>query len=703
MGEAPLPQRARSYWKTRFSAFHEELEKLLEAERAQLPPWLVVGFGSGIAAWFALDLRQQWAAFLFLGAGMAVAGFVLIHGRAGRALGWFALAATLGCALVWGRSAWVAQPRLERPVVTEVAGRVEAVDYLAAKDSVRLTVHPTDPALPPKVRISVDEDDFPAGVAAGAEVRVRARLAPPPPMALPGTYDFARDAWFRGLGAVGKTLGPVSVTRPAVPKGLERVRTNLRTHIASRLPAASAGIAIALATGDQNAVDADDTDAMRRSGLTHLLSVSGLHIAAVVAFAMFLTLKLLALSERLALRFNLVLVAAAVAAIAGIGYTLLTGAQVPTVRSCVAALLILAGIALGRDAISIRLIAVGALVVLLFKPEALAGASFQMSFAAVTAIVALHSTAWSRTCFQRRDEGVPARLLRALAGMIATGLVVELALVPLALFHFHRSGLYGVGANIVAIPLTTFVIMPLEAGALLLDAAGWGKPLWLLCGAAIDGLLGLAHAVASAKGAVALIPSMPTWSFALMAIGGVWLCLWSTPLRLWGFVPALIGAAGAVTAPSPDLLVTGDGKHLAIVRDGTPFLLRDRAGDFVRQLLAEASGFDGDPAALGVRPFSACSRDACVAIVQRNGRDWRILATRSNYRIDWQSFTRACAEADVIVSDRRLPRGCVPRWLKLDRSALARMGGVSIVFGDKPRVETVADHVGAHPWAEFER
>jgi len=703
MGEAPLPQRARSYWKTRFSAFHEELEKLLEAERAQLPPWLVVGFGTGIAAWFALDVAQQWAAFLFLGTGLAVAGFVLISGRAGRALGWFALAATLGCALVWARSAWVAQPRLERPVVTEVAGRVEAVDYLAAKASVRLTVHPTDAALPPKVRISVDEKDLPAGIAAGAEVRVRARLAPPPPMALPGTYDFARDAWFRGLGAVGKTLGPVTVTRPAVPKGLERVRTNLRTHIASRLAAAPAGIAIALATGDQNAVDADDADAMRRSGLTHLLSVSGLHIAAVVAFAMFLTLKLLALSERLALRFNLVLAAAAVAAIAGIGYTLLTGAQVPTVRSCVAALLILAGIALGRDAISIRLIAVGALVVLLFKPEALAGASFQMSFAAVTAIVALHSTAWSRKWFQRREEGMPVRLLRALAGMIATGLVVELALVPLALFHFHRSGLYGVGANIVAIPLTTFVIMPLEAGALLLDAAGWGKPLWLLCGAAIDGLLGLAHAVASAKGAVALIPSMPAWAFGLIVVGGVWLCLWSTALRLWGFVPALIGAAGAVAAPSPDLLVTGDGKHLAIVRDGTPFLLRDRAGDFVRQLLAEASGFDGDPLALGIRPFSACSRDACVAVVHRDGRDWRILATRSNYLMDWQSFIRACADADVIVSDRRLPRGCVPRWLKLDRSALARLGGVSIVFGDRPRVDTVADHVGAHPWAESER
>jgi competence protein ComEC len=197
---------------------------------------------------------------------------------------------------------------------------------------------------------------------------------------------------------------------------------------------------------------------MRRSGLTHLLSVSGLHIAAVVAFAMLLTLRLLALSETLALRFNLVMVAAAVAAAAGIGYTLLTGMQVPTVRSCVAALLILAGIALGRDAISIRLIATGALVVLVFRPEALAGPSFQMSFAAVTSIVALHSTAWVRKHLQRRDEGLIGRTLRALFCIVVSGLAVEIALMPLALYHFHRSGLYGVGANIIAIPLTTFVI-----------------------------------------------------------------------------------------------------------------------------------------------------------------------------------------------------------------------------------------------------
>ncbi|MFL6830061.1 MAG: ComEC/Rec2 family competence protein, partial [Sphingomicrobium sp.] len=420
-----------------------------------------------------------------------------------------------------------------------------------------------------------------------------------------------------------------------------------------------------------------------------------------VAFAMLLSLKLLALSERLALRFNLVLVSAGFGAAAGIAYTLLTGAQVPTLRSCIAALLVLAGIALGREAVSMRLIACGALVVLVLWPESLAGASFQMSFAAVIAIVALHSTAWARRLFQRREEGIPARIGRALAGMVLTGLAVELALIPLALFHFHRAGLYGVGANIVAIPLTTFVIMPLEAGALLLDTIGAGRLLWAPAGLAIDGLLKLAHAVASAKGAVALLPSMPGWAFALMIGGGLWLCLWNSRIRVLGLAPAAFGAIAAVLSPVPDLLVTGDGRHLAVVgRSGTPFLLRDRAGDYVRDVLAEASGFDGDLGELGSRSYSACSRDACVAQLGKPGSVWRLLATRSATRIDWSTITRACAEADIAVSDRRLPRGCTPRWLKLDRAALARTGGIAIYLGQKPRIESVAERNGAHPWRQ---
>jgi competence protein ComEC len=339
------------------------------------------------------------------------------------------------------------------------------------------------------------------------------------------------------------------------------------------------------------------------------------------------------------------------------------------------------------------------LLVLLFRPEALAGASFQMSFAAVTAIVALHSTVWARRLLQRREEGLAGRVGRWLAGMVLTGLAVEVALIPLALFHFHRAGLYGVAANIVAIPLTTFVIMPLEAGALLLDALGVGAPLWAACGAATGALLALAHWVASSSGAVAMMPSMPAWAFAAMVAGGLWLCLWVTRLRLLGVVPLAAGMIGAGVSSTPDLLVSSDGRHLAVVRDGVPLLLRERAGDYLRNLFAEASGFDGHPGDIASTGDGSCSRDSCVARLREAGNEWRVLAIRSSTRIEWAALTQACAEADIVVAERRLPRGCKPRWLKLDRGGLARTGGVAVYLGSDPRVVTVASGIGAHPWA----
>jgi len=141
--------------------------------------------------------------------------------------------------------------------------------------------------------------------------------------------------------------------------------------------------------------------------------------------------------------------------------------------------------------------------------------------------------------------------------------------------------------------------------------------------------------------------------------------------------------------------------HLAVIEGGVPMILRERTGDYVRQLVAEASGFDGDPADLGSTRYSSCSHDACVASLRKGPVGWRLLATRSATLIDWTTFTRACAEADILVSDRRSPRGCTPRWLKLDSQMLRKTGGVAIYLGGSPRVETVADRVGAHPWAQF--
>jgi competence protein ComEC len=372
-------------------------------------------------------------------------------------------------------------------------------------------------------------------------------------------------------------------------------------------------------------------------------------------------------------------------------------------RSCIAAVLILLGMMLGRDAISLRLLAVAGLLILVVEPEAIVGPSFQMTFAAIGAIIALHSTRWARKTFQRHDEHIIRRILRAAVAIMVTGLAVELSVMPYALYHFHRAGPYGVVANIIAIPLTEMVIMPLEAFSIMLDGIGLGRPLWVMTGWGLSALLGLAHMIANST-RLAHIPDMPGWSFALLSAGLAWVGLWTTRVRLLGTLPIAVGALAAFSAPTPDLLVSGDGQHLAVVDGhGTPLLLRERAGDYTRRLFAEASAFDGDPGDLGSRPYSDCTRDACVALLPKGSAQWRLLATRSMMRIDWERIVRACGEADIAVSDRRLPRGCKPRWLKLDRSALARTGGLAIYLGPNPRVETVAERIGEHPWAQAVR
>ena len=697
--DAPLEPAQGSFLPASISAVFRSVEAFLEAERAQLPLWFAAVFGIGIAAWLWLPGPAAWSSVILIGLGLAASGLAIGQLRIGRSLLFGGLALAAGCALIWWRSSLVAVPRLERPEIATFEARVERLEARAAKDDVRLTLAVQTSGMPPLVRVSVPNKDVRSGLGDGALVRIRARLQPPPPMALPGSHDFARDLWFAGIGGVGRAIGPVEVLDPSPDKGLEQLRGRLGSHIRERLGERAGGIATALATGDQAGVDEEDAEAMRRSGLAHLLSVSGLHIAAAVGAAMFLTVKLLALSERLALRFNLVLVGAGVGAAAGLAYTLLTGMQVPTVRACIAALLVLGGMALGRDALSLRLVAVAALIVLLFRPEAVAGASFQMSFAAVTSIIALHHWAPVRNLLGPREEGLPSRFLRNLVGLLLTGLVVEIALIPFALYHFHRAGLYGVAANLIAIPLTTFVIMPLEAAALLLDSIGLGAPLWVLAGYSIDLMLKLARWVGTAQGAVAMLPSIARWSFASMVVGGMWLCLWASRVRRWGIALFAAGALGAASAPVPDLLVTGDGQHLALVRDdGVPVLLRGRSGDFVRDLMSESAAFDGDPLALEEQSFARCSRDACVADLDDGNRSWRVLAVRSRERIDWNSLANACADADIVVADRRLPRGCSPRWMKLDREALANTGGVAIYLGNHPRVTSVAGRIAEHPW-----
>ena len=694
MGSASL-QRGR--W-TRVGA---GIETFLDAERDQLALWLPVALGAGIAAWFALPGPSQWTAWLLVMAALAFGSWLLPSGgRMRRVVLVASLASLLGCGAIWARATWGAHAVMLRPAVATFSARIERVEVQTAKDRVRLTLAPVDaPTLPERVRVTVDDAAASAGLVAGDRVALRARLVGPMNASIPGGFDFSRVAWFQGLGASGKAIGPVTRLAPQTARQ-PGFRERLSAHIRTQLPGSAGGIASAFATGDRGGISPEDEDAMRASGLTHLLSVSGLHVTAVVGAAIFLSLRLLALSSFLALRLPLLLIAALIGAVAGVGYTLLTGAEVPTVRSCIAALLVLAGIALGREAFTLRLVATGAIVVLLLWPEALIGPSFQLSFAAITSIVALHGTPVMQRLSANAEAGLVARFGRAVVGLLVTGLVVEAALAPIALFHFHKSGLYGALANIVAIPLTTFVIMPLEALALLFDTAGLGAPFWWATGVGMDILLGLAGYVAAVPGAQAALASVPAVAFGLIIGGGLWLMLWQGRVRIVGALPVLVGVMWALTTPAPDLLITGDGMHMAVRSEsGTLSTLRPRAGYYVRSVLSERAGLIGEVGDLDGLPGASCSTDTCRVTLRRGDRTWRILATRSRYLVAYAEFRAECAAADIVVSDRRLPNWCAPRWFKADRALLEKTGGLAITLSSG-RVETVADTEGAHPWVE---
>ena len=622
--------------------------------------------------WFTLPSERAWIGWLAAMAALAMAAAVFpAGGRARRVLLLAGLAGALGLAGAWWRSASVAAPVLTRPVVAQFSARIVSVEQQVAKDRFRVVLTPEDaPELPPRLRVGIATGDAPAGMARGDLISLRARLVGPPHASIPGGYDFSRSAWFARLGATGKSMGKVVIVTKSDTGGAS-LRERLSSHVRARIEGSAGGIAAAFATGDRGGISAEDEEAMRASGLTHLLSVSGLHITAVVGAAMFLALRLLAASPLLALRLPLVAISAGIGALAGIGYTVLTGAEVPTIRACVAAVLIVIGIMLGRQAFTLRLVATGALVVLILWPESVVGPSFQLSFAAITSIVALHEWSPMQRLLAPRDEGWIVKVARGLLALLATGIVVEAALAPIALYHFHKQGLYGALANIVAIPLTTFITMPLEALALLFDAVGLGAPFWWLTGLSLEILLWIARTTAAWPGAVATLPSVPAGAFVLMILGGLWLMLWRGRVRIAGFAPFAIGAVWAIATRAPDLLITGDGMHLAVRRGDALAVLRPRAGDYVRSIMSERFGEIGELGDLDVLPGAVCSDDVCRVDLARVGRIWRIVATRSRYLLPFANFRAECGAADIVISDRRLPDWCRPRDVGENR----RVGG----------------------------
>ena len=691
----------------RLSSAGDAAEAFLARSGFDRGPWLAVAFAGGIGLWFLLPERWQWIGLL--AASGVVAALVLAgwRGQENRHRLTVAVLSVLammagGLSIVWARSEIVGAQAIDYARVMRLDARILQREERPAQGRVRLVLAARDAGSGRaiKVRVNVPTDQASPTLTEGAHVRLRARLMPPASPILPGAYDFARAAWFDGLAATGSLIGDVEVVETAGEgdRWLARVQRSLSAHVRGNMQGSPASIAAALASGDRGAIAEADEAAMRDSGLTHLLSISGLHVSAVIAAAYLLAIKCLALWPWFALRVRLPLVAAAIGALAGIGYTLLTGAEVPTVRSCVGALLVLTALAIGREPLSMRMVAVAAFVVLLLWPESLIGPSFQMSFAAVIAIVALHGSRWARDYLAPREESWSRTAGRRVTMLFLTGLLIEFALMPIVMFHFHRAGIYGAFANVLAIPLVTFVTMPLLALALVLDLVGAAAPAWWLAQQSLEALIGLARFVSGQPGSVKLMPQMGLGTLLLILAGLAWLALWQGRTRLWGLAPVVLGAMLVLVTPRPDVLITRDGRHVAIAgEDERLLVLRDGRSSYARDNLLELAGSEGDVLALDRFPGAQCSPDFCVITLARGGREWTVLMARSNDLVEERALAAACDQAHIVVADRFLPRSCQPLWLKADRAFLSAEGGVSLYLPGET-VRTVGQSQGDHGW-----
>jgi competence protein ComEC len=671
--------------------------------------WAPVAFGGGCAVYFGLKVEPPlWP--LLVGAVMAAAVW-----WAARARGW-PRAATLplmlltclafGLAAAKVRTERVAgpiAPALSEP--TTIEGWVLDVDS-PGQNGPRVVIAPVrirglEPgATPIRLRATVKGDPPPPGT----PVRLFAILNPPPAPASPGAYDFGRNAYFEGMGGTAFALSPTrSAVLPGAPWRLRltmkinSIRFALAQRIVDRLGPRTGGVAAAMVTGHEAWIERDDLDAMRDSGLAHILSISGLHMAVVGGFVFFLVWLGVAAWPGLALRVSGKKVAAVAGLIAVGTYLVISGSPPPAERSAITYSIAFIAILLDRQAITMHALAVAALIVLAVQPEAIVTPGFQMSFAATAALVALVeswpprvreiSAPWPILIVQRIGGWVTAAVMASLVAGLATG--------PFAMQHFNRTAVYGLLANLATSPVADFVMMPALALGALLEPVGLGAPFLWVAGKGIELMLAIGHWTAGLPGAVQTVASAPDFVLPIAFLGVLFICLWKGRLR-WLGLPFAAAVMLWPRAPTPDLWIGDGGTNAAFHSGREAVAVRPGVREFAADLWSRRRGLT-----LADRPDEGwvCGRYACAPEV----RDAAPVALWWGTKPPSDEVLSALCASAPVVSVRAvvavLPAGCADA-LVLDGVDYARGGAVELWrSGAGWKAVWTSDVRGDRPWS----
>ena len=688
--------------------FIKHFQTNLHQQRDRWVLWIPVGLAIGVGGYFSLQAEPLlWTGIVALG--FMAALLAPFYRNKAVVLLWLPFfLVSLGFTAAQWRTWSVAAPVLEYKTYTLVLrGRVAELDELPQgfrfvldrvqyESGKRLSQN----HMPSAVRITSKMNVPPPIV--GDVVQVKAVLLPLSPPVAPGAYDFQRKAFFDGLGATGYAVSKVEtiVHQDNSNFFFAALRHYIRTHIEAQIADKdSAAMTAGILIGESKAISAEAWDNIRLAGLAHLLSIAGLHTGAVTGWLFFLVRYLLASIPFVALRYPVKKISAAVSIIGAIFYLCLVNFFLPAERAVIMVCVVMMAIIMDRDPFSLRLLAFAATVILLLRPESLVGISFQMSFAAVSVLIAFYEGTrnWWERLYQ--DKRWFMKLALFVLGSMATTGAATLGTAPYSLFHFLRVPIVsGFIANLIAVPIVIVVTLPLGIISCFLMPFGLEAAPLKMVGISVAVILKIAETVAHWPYAAYHANSWPLSLLLLITCGGLWVCIWRGRLRWCGLLPIIAGVALIPLTPRADILLSESGKVFA-VRGANDMLLLSpgRADNFTRQSWIEREGehgYDDWPEENGPQkntPIS-CGAEACI---------YKAKGHLVSFIRNYSALARDCAAADIVISNLYILREQCPKPpLLLDRKSMLQDGAQALYFKEDGSVFVSTAHAqrGHRPW-----
>lgn len=543
----------------------------------------------------------------------------------------------------------------------------QQVDWIASENG------PLFPDPPKKISVSLKKNYHTIGV--GDVVKLRILLQPPRGKMFPDDFDFEIYLKSKKIGARGFAFGDVEIIKKAEISNMHEwfasLRQAVRVKINQVLDGDQAGIAMAFLIGDKRGISHLLMDKIRYSGLAHLLSISGFHLS-LAGLILFASVRLLfSRSEYLMLHFDLKKMSAVIAIFGSYFYLQMAGSPLPAQRAFLMILMLLIALFLDEKPNVKRAVMMVALVLMLMNPFALFSVGFQLSFAAILVLGSSFSTL--KTYF---DASIVAKMRHYFWGIISTSIVIQMATAPILMRSFQDVALLGFVANMLAIPVTAFVVMPLGILSLFLMPLGLEKYALMLMGQGVALIEKVTVFTADMPYSHVMSPKLSALGLLLAVIGLLLMCLSKTRIRFVGVVIFLSSFLTFFGNQKPDIAFEGEQRFFVIYDQKEGMVISKKQRDSKR---LEAWKKKFAETEVTILENSQCDKIKCFIEKEK-----KILVLLGRNKI----ADICAADYDIIVNmskKYRLPDCILKGKLKIDNLDFHQKGGHFIYFDPKAK------------------